>query len=46
MTIIDHRTYRVKPGKFIEKAMALLDSMENKILRPTPFFTVPARKGP
>ena len=32
-------------GKFIEKAMPLLDSMENKILRPTPFFTVPERKG-
>ena len=31
---------------FIEKAMPLLDRMENKILRPTPFFTVPERKAP
>ncbi|MFO1322292.1 MAG: NIPSNAP family protein [Burkholderiales bacterium] len=30
---------------FIEKAMPLLDSMENKILRPTSFFTPPERKG-
>lgn len=31
---------------FLEKAMPLLDRMENKILRPTSFFTVPERRGP
>jgi hypothetical protein len=28
-------------GAFLAKAMPLLDSMENKILRPTSFFTQP-----
>jgi len=32
-------------GAFLTKAMPLLDSMENKILRPTSFFTVPERVG-
>lgn len=31
--------------KFLEKAMQLLDSMENKILRPAPYFTPPELKG-
>jgi hypothetical protein len=31
--------------KFLEKAMLLLDSMENKILRPAPYFTPPELKG-
>ena len=33
-------------GEFLAKAMPLLDHMENKILRPAPFFTPPERKGP
>lgn len=32
-------------GKFLEKAMPLLNRMENKILRPAPYFTVPELKG-
>ena len=32
-------------GAFLAKAMPMLDSMENKILRPTPFFTPPERRG-
>jgi len=32
-------------GKFIEKASPLLDHMENKILRPAPYFTPPEMKG-
>lgn len=31
--------------RFLEKAMQLLDSMENKILRPAPYFTPPELKG-
>lgn len=31
--------------KFLEKAMLFLDSMENKILRPAPYFTPPEMKG-
>lgn len=31
--------------KFLDKAMQLLDSMENKILRPAPYFTPPELKG-
>jgi hypothetical protein len=31
--------------KFLEQATPLLDRMENKILRPTPFFTLPEVKG-
>jgi hypothetical protein len=31
--------------KFLERAMPMLDSMENKILRPTAFFTIPELKG-
>lgn len=31
--------------KFLEKAMQLLDSMENKILRPAPYFTLPELRG-
>lgn len=31
--------------RFLEKAMQLLDSMENKILRPAPYFTLPELKG-
>ncbi|HWQ37957.1 MAG TPA: NIPSNAP family protein [Burkholderiales bacterium] len=30
---------------YLEKALPLLDRMENKILRPTSFFTVPEMKG-
>lgn len=30
---------------FLEKSATMLDSMENKILRPAPFFTVPERRG-
>jgi hypothetical protein len=32
--------------KFLEKALPLLDAMENKILRPAPYFTVPEMKAP
>jgi hypothetical protein len=32
------------PG-YMEKALPLLDRMENKILRPAPYFTVPELKG-
>jgi hypothetical protein len=32
-------------GAFLKKATPMLDSMENKILRPTSFFTVPERRG-
>ena len=32
-------------GQYLAKATGYLDSMENKILRPTPFFTVPEVKG-
>lgn len=32
-------------GQYLTKATGYLDSMENKILRPTPFFTVPEVKG-
>lgn len=31
------------PG-YMEKALPLLDRMKNKILRPTPFFTMPEMK--
>lgn len=31
--------------KFLEQATSLLDSMENKILRPAPYFTLPELKG-
>ncbi len=31
-------------GVFLEKAMPLLDRMDNKILRPAPFFKVPERR--
>ena len=31
--------------RFLEKATQLLDSMENKILRPAPYFTPPELKG-
>ena len=31
--------------KFLEKAQPLLDSMENKILRAAPRFTIPELKG-
>ena len=30
---------------YMEKALPLLDSMENKILRPAPYFTIPELKG-
>jgi hypothetical protein len=29
----------------MEKALPLLDHMENKILRPAPYFTLPEMKG-
>lgn len=32
-------------GRFLEKAMPLLDSMENKILRPAPYFKAPEMRG-
>jgi hypothetical protein len=32
-------------GRFLEKSTALLDAMENKILRPAPWFTPPELKG-
>jgi NIPSNAP len=32
-------------GKFLEKSTALLVSMENKILRPAPWFTPPEMKA-
>lgn len=31
--------------KFLEQATSLLDSMENKILRPAPYFKLPELKG-
>lgn len=30
---------------YMEKALPLLDRMENKILRPAPYFTIPELKG-
>ncbi len=30
---------------YMDKALPLLDSMENKILRPAPYFTIPELKG-
>lgn len=30
---------------FLDKAMPMLDSMENKVLRPAPFFQPPAAQG-
>ena len=32
-------------GKFLERATPLMDRMENKILRPAPYFTPPELKG-
>ena len=32
-------------GRYVSKTVDFLDSQENKILRPTPFFTVPEVKG-
>ena len=32
-------------GAYLEKATPMLDRMENKILRPTSFFTIPEMKG-
>jgi hypothetical protein len=36
-----------EPGwkQFLDKALPMLDSMENKILRPAPYFTLPELKG-
>jgi hypothetical protein len=36
-----------EPGwlAFLDKAMPMLDSMENKVLRPAPFFQPPAAQG-
>jgi len=49
--ILDHRTYQLRPDSLsaflelygqegLKKASPLLVSMENKILRPAPFFAL------